>query len=151
MSTSIQQVTTPTGDPAWLVTNYDDVKALLSDPRLGRSHADPEQAARVSHSAIFGGPMGHPSTEVADHARTRRLLAPAFAARRMARLRPRIETIITDLLDAMERQTPPVDLHEAVSFPLPVLVICDIYGWQFRSSRSGVATNCSPGASWSYL
>ena len=35
LSTAIQRVTTPAGDPAWLVTNYEDVKALLSDPRLG--------------------------------------------------------------------------------------------------------------------
>lgn len=127
-STAIQRVTTPTGDPAWLVTNYDDVKALLSDPRLGRSHADPKNAARVSRSAIFGGPMGDPSTEAADHARTRRLLAPAFSARRMAKMRPRVGEIITELLDAMARQTQPVDLHEAVSFPLPALVICELLG-----------------------
>ncbi len=48
VSTAIQRVTTPAGDSAWLVTNYDDVKALLSDPRLGLSHAEPERAARVS-------------------------------------------------------------------------------------------------------
>ncbi|MGH3965676.1 MAG: cytochrome P450 [Pseudonocardiaceae bacterium] len=128
VNTTIQRVTTPAGDPAWLVTSYDDVKALLSDPRLGRSHADPERAARVSHSAIFGGPMGHPSTEAAEHARTRRLLAPAFSARRMASLRPRVTAIIADLLDAMADQTQPVDLHEAVSFPLPALVICELLG-----------------------
>jgi pentalenolactone synthase len=128
LSAAIQRVTTSTGDPAWLVTNYDDIKALLADPRLGRSHANPERASRASHSAIFGGPMGHPSTEAADHARTRRLLAPAFSARRMASLRPRIKTIITELLDAMERQSQPADLHEAVSFPLPALVICELLG-----------------------
>jgi cytochrome P450 len=128
VSAAIQRVTTLTGDPAWLVTNYDDVKALLSDPRLGRSHADPERASRVSHSAVLGGPMGHPSTEAMDHTRTRRLLAPAFSARRMANLRPRVKTIITKLLDAMERQSQPADLHEAVSFPLPALVICELLG-----------------------
>jgi cytochrome P450 len=127
-STAIQWVTTPAGDPAWLVTDYDEVKALFGDPRLGRSHAEPEQAARVSQSAIFGGPMGHPSTEATEHARTRRLLAPAFSARRMSALRPRISTIIAELLDGMALQTPPTDLHEALSFPLPVLVICELLG-----------------------
>ena len=128
MNTAIRRVTTPAGDPAWLVTGYDDVKALLSDPRLGRSHADPQRAARISQSAIFGGPMGHPSTEAAEHARTRRLLAPAFSARRMARLRPRVTAIIADLLDALANQTRPADFHEAVSFPLPALVICELLG-----------------------
>ncbi len=128
VNTAIRRVTTPAGDPAWLVTDYDDVKALLSDPRLGRSHADPERASRISQSAIFGGPMGHPSTEAGEHARTRRLLAPAFSARRMASLRPRVTAIIADLLDAMAHQPRPVDLHEAVSFPLPALVICELLG-----------------------
>ncbi|HKR48115.1 MAG TPA: cytochrome P450 [Pseudonocardiaceae bacterium] len=127
-NTAIQRVTPPGGGSAWLVTNYDDVKALLSDPRLGRSHADPDRAARVSHSAIFGGPIGHPSTEAADHARMRRLLAPAFSARRMASLRPRVTAIIAELLDAMAQQNRPVDFHEAVSFPLPALVICELLG-----------------------
>jgi cytochrome P450 len=126
--TAIQRVTTPAGDPAWLVTNYDDVKTLLTDSRLGRSHAEPERAARVSQSAILGGPEGHPSTEFTDHARTRRLLTPAFSARRMARLRPRVAAIIADLLDAMASRPQPVDLHEAVSFPLPALVICELLG-----------------------
>jgi cytochrome P450 len=128
VNTAIRRVITPAGDPAWLVTGYDDVKALLSDPRLGRSHADPERASRISQSAIFGGPMGHPSTEAAEHARTRRLLAPAFSARRMARLRPRVTAIIADLLEALANQTRPADFHEAVSFPLPALVICELLG-----------------------
>jgi cytochrome P450 len=126
VSTAIRRVTTLSGDSAWLVTSYADVKALLSDPRLGLSHAEPERAARVAHSA-FGGPMGD-LTEVAEHTRMRRLFAPVFSTRRMASLRPRVRAIITDLLDAMARHAQPVDLHEAVSFPLPALVICELLG-----------------------
>ncbi len=125
----IRRVITLAGDPAWLVTRYDDVKALLADQRLGRSHPDPAHAPRVSGSAIFGGPTGDdPAAEDADRVRMRRLLAPVFSARRMAALRPRIETIVDELLDAMFARTPPVDLHEAVSFPLPALVISELLG-----------------------
>src|SRR5262245_36396301 len=42
---SIQRVTTPAGDPAWLVSSYADVRALLGDLRLGRSHPDPGRAS----------------------------------------------------------------------------------------------------------
>ncbi|MBV9162337.1 MAG: cytochrome P450 [Pseudonocardiales bacterium] len=126
MSTSIRRVTTLAGDSAWLVTNYEDVKALLSDSRLGLSHAEPERAARVSHSA-FGGPIGDP-TESAEHTQMRRLFAPAFSVRRIRSLQPRVEEIITGLLDAMVGRERPVDLHEAVSFPLPALVICELLG-----------------------
>jgi cytochrome P450 len=125
---SVQRVTTPAGDPAWLVTGYENVKALLADPRLGRSHPEPERAARFSEAAIFGGPIGSPSSERRDHARMRLLLGRSFSARRMAGLRPWVQELVDSLLDAMGRQTPPVDLHEAISFPLPALVICELLG-----------------------
>jgi cytochrome P450 len=130
---SIRRVTTPAGDPAWLVTGYDDVKALLSDPRLGRSHPAPERAARYSQAAIFGGPIGDsPASERSHHALMRRLLAPSFSARRMASLRPRVQDLVDHLLDEMGRKTPPVDFHEAISFPLPALVICELLGVPFQ-------------------
>jgi hypothetical protein len=54
----------------------------------------------------------------------RQLLTPAFSARRMQALRPRIGELVDTLLDQLADQTPPADLHEALSFPLPALVIC---------------------------
>jgi cytochrome P450 len=124
----VQRTTTPVGDPAWIVRGHDDVRALLADPRLGRSHPEPERAARFSRSALFGGPLGDAASEQADHARMRRLLAPAFAARRMAALRPHVRALVESLLDDAFAGRPPVDLHEAVSFPLPALVICELLG-----------------------
>lgn len=129
---AIRQVTTPAGDPAWQVVDYDDIKTLLADPRLGRSHPDPENAPRLSSSAVLGGPSGNPDTEAEEHARMRRQLAPAFSARRMARLRPRIQHIVAELLDDMLACAPPVDFHEAISFPLPALVICELLGVPFE-------------------
>lgn len=131
-STSIRRVRTPAGDPAWQVVDYDEVKVLLADSRLGRSHPDPDNAPRLSSAAILGGPTGDPETEAQEHARMRRLLAPAFSARRMARLRPRIQQIVTELLDDMLAGSPPVDFHEAISFPLPALVICELLGVPFE-------------------
>jgi pentalenolactone synthase len=126
---SVRRVTTPAGHQAWCVTGYDLVKGLLLDPRLGRSHPDPERAARYADSAIFGGPMGgSPETEKSEHAQMRALLTPAFSARRMALLRPRVQELVDRLLDALAERTPPVDFHEAVSFPLPALVICELLG-----------------------
>jgi cytochrome P450 len=126
VSKAIRRVTTMAGDSGWLVTSYDDVKALLSDPRVVRVHPDPERAARVS-SSPFGGPIGDP-TVLAEHIRMRHISVPAFSAQRMTRLRPRVETIITGLLDAMASHAPPVNFHEAVSAPLPELVISELLG-----------------------
>lgn len=141
----ITRVRTPTGDEAWYVARYSELKQLLGDSRLGRSHPDPEHAPRISDSILFGGPAENYKTEDADHARMRALLTPYFSARRMEALRPRVEALVDELLEALAAVTPPVDLHEALSFPLPVLVICELLGVpyedraQFRAWSQGMA------------
>jgi pentalenolactone synthase len=121
-------VTSPAGNPAWLVRGYETIRQLLTDPRLGRSHPEPEHASRYSEAVIFGRPMTSTANEQEDHAAMRRLLTPSFSARRLALLRPRVQALVNDLLEAMARMSPPVDAHEAIAFPLPALVICDLLG-----------------------
>jgi pentalenolactone synthase len=77
---------------------------------------------------MLGQPEGAPATEQAEHARMRRLLGPAFSARRMEGLRPAVEALVSGLLDELGRRPPPADLHEALSLPLPALVICQLLG-----------------------
>jgi pentalenolactone synthase len=72
--------------------------------------------------------MGDAATEAEGHARMRKLLAPAFAARRMHRLRARVADLVAEALDGMAAHGSPADLHELVSLPIPVLVICELLG-----------------------
>jgi cytochrome P450 len=124
----LRRTITPIGDPAWLVTDYDLLRQLLTDRRLGRSHPDPANAPRFSESWLLGRPQQASPTEEADHTRMRRLLSPWFGARPMARMRPRVQQMVDGLLDDLAARTPPVDFHEAVSFPLPALAICELLG-----------------------
>jgi cytochrome P450 len=128
----VVRVRTPAGDEAWLVIGLTESKALYQDERVGRSHPEPEKAARISHAAIAGGPAGSYETERADHARMRRLLGPSFSARRMERLRVHVQELVAGLEDDLAARTPPADLHESLSFPLPVLVICELLGVPFE-------------------
>ncbi len=43
-------------------------------------------------------------------------------------LRPRVQRLVDEALEELGGRTPPVDFHEAVSFPLPALVICELLG-----------------------
>jgi cytochrome P450 len=131
----VTRVRTPAGDIAWLVTTYKDAKALFADARLGRSHPHPERAARISNAAFLGGPMGDYETEYADHARMRRLLTSAFSGTRMHALRPHVQDLVDGLLDRLTGLTPPVDLHEELSFVLPLLVICELLGIPYEDRR----------------
>jgi pentalenolactone synthase len=58
----------------------------------------------------------------------RRLLVPRFSTRRMRLMKDRIEQHVDDLLDQLAATAPPVDLHRALSFPLPTMVVCDLLG-----------------------
>ncbi|MFD9700800.1 cytochrome P450 [Lentzea sp. NPDC059081] len=127
----IAPVTTPAGDPAWLVTRYDEVRQLLGDKRFGRSHPEPEKASRISTAAVQDGPSGEYETEEVDHARMRRLLTPAFSAKRMRMLGENMEQLVDGYLDALvaeHERTGVVDLHRGLAFPLPVAMICRLLG-----------------------
>jgi pentalenolactone synthase len=124
----IHRVRTAVGHEAWLVTGHEQVRRLLDDDRLGRAHPAPEAAARAGESALFGGPLGNFDTEQADHARTRALLQPLFSPKHMLALRPRVEALTTQLLDAMAEHGSPADLHAALALPLPIQVICELLG-----------------------
>ena len=56
----------------------------------------------------------------------------------MQALRPRVEALADGLLNRMAEMSPPVDLHEVLSFSPPVLVICELLG------VSGDDRNCFP-------
>jgi cytochrome P450 len=124
----VHRILTAVGDEAWLVTGYEQVRSLLDDDRLGRSHPDPASAARTGESALFGGPLGEFETEHADHARMRSLLQPHFSPKRMRALRPRVEALTGQLLDQLGERGSSADLNEALALPLPIAVICELLG-----------------------
>ncbi|MEV7008553.1 cytochrome P450 [Streptosporangium sp. NPDC051022] len=124
----VTRVRTQAGDVAWLVTGYEEARQALADQRLGRSSPDPERAARISGSVLLGGPTGDIETEKVQHERMRRMLTPAFSARRMSALAPHVQELVDGLLDDMAGQPRPADLRERLSLPLPVLVICELLG-----------------------
>ncbi|GLW07983.1 cytochrome P450 [Microtetraspora sp. NBRC 13810] len=124
----VARVVTETGDEAWLVSGYDEIRQVFADDRFGRSHPTPESAPRLSANAMMGGPSGDYATERAVHQRLRRLLTPAFSARRMRILSGRVQKLVEDLLDDLVEHGPPADLHERFSVPLPMQVICELLG-----------------------
>ncbi|MGW5055647.1 cytochrome P450 [Actinokineospora sp. NPDC004072] len=122
---------TMVGDEAWMVTRFDAARQLFLDPRLTRSHPDPGNAPRVTHSALLDGSdweYQDYETEHASEAALRALLTKSFSARRMAALTPRVEALVDELLTAMDQHGPPLDLLDALARPLPTLVICELLG-----------------------
>ncbi len=130
----VTRVVTPLGVTVWLVTRYADARAALTDPRLSKDgrrlagllerHAvDPDR--RAVFSDAFAQHMLN--SDPPDHTRLRRLVGTAFTARRVEALRPRIEEITANLLDAIAGKAE-VDLIDVFAFPLPITVICELLG-----------------------
>ncbi|MEU6647385.1 cytochrome P450 [Saccharomonospora sp. NPDC046836] len=129
----------PGGPPVWLITRNEGIKAALSDPRfvtdtgnipghLGPSIADqamvslglPEEFREYFTSNLM-------LSDGEYHARLRRLVRPAFTARRIKALRPRIEALSARLMDALA-QKGSGDLIWDYSQPLTAGVICELIG-----------------------
>lgn len=127
----VAHVGLPSGDDAYLITRYADVRQLLSDPRFGRIGLG-EDAARLTASesgGAFNSDMAKVLPQTGEgHQRWRRMLTKWFTARRMADLRPRIEAVADQLIDEMIKGPQPADLKAALGFPLPVWVICMLLG-----------------------
>ncbi|MEV0614465.1 cytochrome P450 [Nonomuraea sp. NPDC050404] len=124
----VAQVRLVSGDQALLLTRYDDVKEVLSDPRFTRQ-LDAEDAARVTTNES-GGPFsnsaGAMTTET--HRAWRQLVGRTFTAKRVTAMQPRMRAMAEQLVEAMVEQGEPADLGAAVGFPLPVWAICDLLG-----------------------
>lgn len=138
----------PSGDRAWLVTRYHDVRALLTDPRISKNRNRPDMARMTPD----GGPVKHFANQVEmdppGHPRMRRLVAKAFTASRVDKLRPLVEDIVTDLLDTMAAGPRPTDLSAAFAHPLSLRVICELLGVP-ADERAQLATLREP--PWAYM
>lgn len=118
----VHHVRTADSGDVWLVVGYDEARAALADPRLSKDwrtvHPDGEFSA-VSANMLESDPP--------RHTRLRRLVAREFTARRVEALRPRVQRITDELIDAM-LPLGSADLVESLAFPLPMTVICELLG-----------------------
>jgi 2-hydroxy-5-methyl-1-naphthoate 7-hydroxylase len=122
------------GVTAWSVSDPDLLKHLLTRAYVSkdaRAHW-PAFADTVSTwpLALWVAVDNMFTAYGSDHRRLRRLIAPAFSARRIAALTPVVEDLVTGILDDLD--TLPagevVDLREHLAHPLPIAVIGRMLG-----------------------
>ncbi|GLF95637.1 cytochrome P450 [Streptomyces yaizuensis] len=126
----VAKVKLPSGDDGYVVSRYDDVRTVLSDLRFSRAAMLAEGAPRLTAAPPMGGSLF--TMDPPEHTRLRKLVSREFTARRVQNLRPRIQEMTDELLDGMEKLSPPVDLNPTFAFPLPVMVICELLGVPFE-------------------
>ncbi|MDH2391620.1 cytochrome P450 [Streptomyces sp. HNM0663] len=123
----VHRITGTDGQPAWLVTRFDDVRAALADPLLS---LDKTHARKGSYRGLSLPPALDANLlnmDPPDHTRLRRLVGRAFTQRRVEHLRAPIRATADQLLGALgEHGT--TDLIASYAAPLPITVICDLLG-----------------------
>ncbi|WHT18435.1 cytochrome P450 [Crossiella sp. CA-258035] len=123
----ISRVSFPSGDTGWMVTRHADIRAVLTDPRFTvRNRRFVFSSQKQETPPPRRGMLL--SMDAPEHPAYRKLLTREFTVRRMQHLRPRIQQIVDEHLDAMAAKGGVVDLVEALALPVPSLVICELLG-----------------------
>jgi cytochrome P450 len=113
----------PAGE-LWAVTRHADVLAVSRDPETfcsgkGVLLTDLTRPVLSADSILYLDPP--------KHAKHRKLVSPSLTVRRVADLETRVRAIVTELLDSLPAGEV-LDAVEALSIPLPLMVIAELVG-----------------------
>jgi cytochrome P450 len=132
---------------AFLASRHAEASLVLRDKRFGKDYVNrsiKRYGPKIMDEPVFRS-MSHwmLQQDPPDHTRLRGLVVKAFTARRVEDMRPRIQEVVDQTLDAVADRGH-MDLIEDFAFRLPVTIICDMLGVPeehrevfFKSSRDG--------------
>jgi len=115
----------PTGQ--WIVSTHAACTSVLRDNRFGHKNYSKVIPDFENEPAIAALSRMMLLRDPPEHTRLRGLVSKAFTARRMEALRPRIEEIVDELIDAVISNGGMDVIHD-FAHKLPVTVICDMLG-----------------------
>ena len=127
------------GEISWLLTRHRDCAALLRDPGWSASKFPPQVLAEVAadpqapFSVVARTALAMMLLkDGSDHSRLRTLVNKAFTPRVIAELRPRVQAICDELLDAAAERGALEGIAD-LGMPLPIIVIAELLGIPLES------------------
>jgi cytochrome P450 len=108
-------------DGTWVVSGFDEISALLHDPRISSDMDNADHAPRI------GVPKSLLVQDPPSHDRLRRAVMTTFTPAVVESVRADVRRMTGELLDAVGSRTR-VDVVDEIAYPLPVGVICALLG-----------------------
>lgn len=125
------------GSTPWLITGYEECRELFADSRVSvddRTPGFPHWNAGML-STVHKRPRSVFTADGEEHTRFRRMLSKPFTFKRVEGLRPTIQEITDDHIDAMLAGPQPADIVTALALPVPSLVISQLLGVPYEDAE----------------
>jgi cytochrome P450 len=125
------------GSTPWLITGYEEVRTLFSDPRVSVDDRRPgfPHWNEGMLSTVHKRPRSVFTADAEEHTRFRRMLSRPFTFKRVEGLRPVIQQITDEHIDAILAGPQPADIVTALALPVPSLVISQLLGVPYEDAE----------------
>jgi cytochrome P450 len=125
------------GTTPWLITGYEEVRTLFSDSRVSVDDRRPgfPHWNEGMLSTVHKRPRSVFTSDAEEHTRFRRMLSRPFTFKRVEGLRPVIQQITDEHIDAMLAGPQPADIVAALALPVPSLVISQLLGVPYEDAE----------------
>ena len=133
----LSRVTIWDGSTPWLVTGYEEARTLFADSRVSVDDRRPgfPHWNEGMLSTVHKRPRSVFTSDAEEHTRFRRMLSKPFTFKRVEGLRPAIQQITDDAIDAMLAGPKPGDIVSALALPVPSLVISQLLGVPYEDAE----------------
>ena len=125
------------GTTPWLITGYEAAKALFADPRVSVDDRRPgfPHWNEGMLSTVHKRPRSVFTSDAEEHTRFRRMLSKPFTFKRVEGLRPAIQQITDEHIDAILAGPQPADIVTKLALPVPSLVISEMLGVPYEDAE----------------
>jgi cytochrome P450 len=124
------------GSTPWLIHGYEAIRSLFTDARTsvddrlpGYPHWNEGMLATVHKR-----PRSVFTSDAEEHTRYRRMLSKPFTFKRVEGLRPAVQKIADERIDALLAGPKPGDIVSALALPVPTLVISEMLGVPYEDA-----------------
>jgi len=125
------------GSTPWLITGYEEARSLFADSRVSvddRKSGFPHWNEHML-STVDKRPRSVFTSDAEEHTFYRRMLSKPFTFKRVEGLRPAIQKITDDHIDAILAGPKPAEIVSALALPVPSLVISEMLGVPYEDHK----------------